>query len=518
MSMARWPTSLRTIRGRLLLSANATLGVFVIVLLVLNARREFANAVTHQAATLEDEAAAIFEAVLHLADEHGIPAVQEYVDGLSRGMQGSHSADHYVLIKLGTELILPSGMELGDQRRLSRVLGSAAPADTAVALQGRSFAIGSRRSSLLAVHVLEESTGIRRAIRRDALIQFGVLTAIGVIAAGVMNLVLLRRIAVPLNQLSQMVRRIADGEYGSHAGTFSGAELQELADAVSTMSDTLADDASRRTALMRSAHAIQQHLLPQNIELPGLRAASLFLPAEDVAGDYYDVLPLNDGTWMICLADVMGHGVPAAMGAAILKALVVSAIEAHQSPAEILGCINRRFTQTLPPGFFASMFVGRWSPETQTLEYSSAGHLPALLWPSSAAERRLTSTGLLVGLEPSATWETRSCHIGHHDQLILFTDGITEALNPKNEVFGLERLRGCRALSRFREPAETVQSIQHALQEHHSGRDSSDDCTLLVIEGVCTDCRCPCQGGDSETLNEMRDVATVNARYSRMAG
>ena len=79
------------------------------------------------------------------------------------------------------------------------------------------------------------------------------------------------------------------------------------------MSRSLADDERRRAALKREAHAVQQHLLPRAVDIPGLQTATLFLAAEGVAGDYYDFLPLGDGTWVICIADVMGHGVPAAM-------------------------------------------------------------------------------------------------------------------------------------------------------------------------------------------------------------
>jgi serine phosphatase RsbU (regulator of sigma subunit) len=259
------------------------------------------------------------------------------------------------------------------------------------------------------------------------------------------------------------------------------------------MSRSLAEDERRRTALMREAHAVQQHLLPRAVDIPGLQTATLFLPAEGVAGDYYDFLPLRDGTWVICIADVMGHGVPAAMGAAIFKTLLTTAVEQHVRPAEVLDFINRRFSQALPTGYFASAFVGRWLPDGRLLEYSSAGHVPGLLWGASGTTRTLPSTGLFVGLDERAVWETERCSIGCREQLLLFTDGVTEALSPSHELFGMERLVSCLDPRRDCPPDETVQVIRQAVAEHHGGRPWSDDCTLLVLEGSCTDAACGCR-------------------------
>ena len=162
----------RTIRGRLLLSANLAFGILLAVLLAVNARREYANAVAHQSESLDDEATAILEAVRHLSFAHGVREVQEYVDALSRGMQGCHGADQYIVVDLGGQLLIPSDISDSVARRLTQIMAVAQDqiADQ-ITVHGRAFSMGSRSTPTLAVHIFEESTEIRRAIRRDAVQQ-----------------------------------------------------------------------------------------------------------------------------------------------------------------------------------------------------------------------------------------------------------------------------------------------------------------------------------------------------------
>lgn len=482
---------LRTIRGRLLLSANLTFGVFLVVLLMVNARREYSNSVAAQASSLKDEAVAIHTAIGHLLQVHGPDSIQEYVDDLTRGMQGSHGADHSILVQVGSRLIAPSGtMRVAPQQLLEALRTLEHASSNHVSVNNRTFVVGSVAAPRFAVHVFEESASIRRAIRRDVVVQLVALAALGLVMAAVMNVVLFWRIAAPLQQLSLTVKRIADGEFGLRAGNFQGAEFQELADAVTSMSCSLADEHRRRAASMREARAIQQHLLPATTDLPGLQTATLFLPADDVAGDYIDILPLDDGTWIICIADVMGHGVPAAMGAAMLKTLLMTAVEKHAEPPRILEFINHRFAQSLPSGYFASAFVGRWFPDSRLLQYSNAGHGPALLTAADGETRSMPSTGLIIGLDERASWHMESFAIHCGDRLVLLTDGITEARSPAGELFGAQRLLKCLESRHDCPPHATVECIRDAIAEHRGGLPVSDDCTLLVLGGVCATAGC----------------------------
>ena len=118
---------------------------------------------------------------------------------------------------------------------------------------------------------------------------------------------------------------------------------------------------------MDKAREIQQSLLPKDVDVAGLNVSSLFLPAEEVAGDYFDVITLHDGTHVVCIADVTGHGVPAALSAMMLKVLLAEACEHHSDPADILEFINRRLTGVCRTDGFVTMFVARFDTREMAL-------------------------------------------------------------------------------------------------------------------------------------------------------
>ena len=124
----------------------------------------------------------------------------------------------------------------------------------------------------------------------------------------------------------------------------------------------------------RCSTAIQEHLLPDGTTIPGLTLARLYRPATEVAGDYYDLLSLSDGNWLICLVDVSGHGVPAAMGAAMLD-MFLGAVETRTAPESHSACRQSPFRHHLPDGIFGGpVFLGALVPETGRLDYVNAGH------------------------------------------------------------------------------------------------------------------------------------------------
>jgi sigma-B regulation protein RsbU (phosphoserine phosphatase) len=213
-----------------------------------------------------------------------------------------------------------------------------------------------------------------------------------------------------------------------------------------------------------------------------MKMARLYLPAGDVAGDYFDALLLPDQTWLFCVADVTGHGVSAALGAVVLKALFLEAVKFHARPGEILSFINERFAAMCLPEDFASMLVARWNPAATCLEYASAGHEPAYCLAVEGPLHELSSTGPLIGIGQNSTWETGTFPVGRGDRLLLLTDGIAEALGADGRPFGREQvsrlLGGCRDISLD----EVVRRVDGAVTEHQAGDRATDDVTLLAIE------------------------------------
>jgi serine phosphatase RsbU (regulator of sigma subunit) len=211
---------------------------------------------------------------------------------------------------------------------------------------------------------------------------------------------------------------------------------------------------------------------------------ALYRPASDVAGDYYDVLKLSDESWLLCVADVSGHGVPAAMSAAMLKAFLLHAAEHHVSPDKILAFVNRRFTTFSPPDVFASMLLVRWRPSDGFLEYANAGHEPGWMLPIEGKLRPLEATGHWLGIEEDATWSMESLEPLRGDKLVLTSDGAAESLNPRQELFGRERLIALLRPWQHVPPGELIRRIDQALARHRGGESLADDMTILAVEFV----------------------------------
>ncbi len=247
------------------------------------------------------------------------------------------------------------------------------------------------------------------------------------------------------------------------------------------MSRVLADSERERRMQMDRAERIQEHLLPNGVVVPGLAVAHWFQPADEVAGDYYDFIRLPDDTWLICVADVAGHGIAAAMGAAMLKALVLHAAEQHREPSTILRFINHRLPALLCDGFI-TMFLARWNPKGHRLDYASAGHEPGLLLSPTSVLRKLPATGLPLRVDPTANWESEVICLTPGERLLLTTDGVAETCDPSGELFGRERLADMLLYSGMQSPGETVAAIRTNVLGHRASGKGSDDVTVLLLE------------------------------------
>tara|TARA_R110002095_G_scaffold203584_1_gene185628 strand:- start:246 stop:1478 length:1233 start_codon:yes stop_codon:yes gene_type:complete len=343
--------------------------------------------------------------------------------------------------------------------------------------------VGHQSGEEASVFVIETLNNVRRAIRRKVLVQLAVLGILGLVAAGIVNFVLLKIVGRPLSQLLKTVENITSGQLGAVAPSFSSSEMNQLSTAINSMSMSLNENDRDRRYQMEKARKIQQYLLPHGVHIPGLETAHIFEPADSVAGDYYDFLPLSDGSWLICIADVSGHGVPAAMGAAMLKALLLAASE--KSPFDLIRImkeVNRQFAATILPGNFASMFLARWKPELRALSWVSAGHLPGILIRDSGSLDSLKSTGLLVGLDANTDWEQVDTVLSPGDRILLFSDGVTETANSQGGLFGLARLTSWFSIVNERPLSVAIMKINEVIAEWRCNSSPNDDLTLLALK------------------------------------
>ena len=189
------------------------------------------------------------------------------------------------------------------------------------------------------------------------------------------------------------------------------------------------------------ARSIQQSILPDKVpDARGLEIAVRYVPMTAVAGDFYDFHLLEDGRVGVLVADVSGHGVPAALIASMLKMAFVSNAAVASDPAQLLTKLNNALC-----GHFSSHFVTAiyavFDPNEGTLTYSGAAHPPVLVCRHDGRVDELSENGLMLGAFEFAQYANASSALGAGDQVLLFTDGLAEGSNGSDEEFGIERLK-----------------------------------------------------------------------------
>src|SRR5574341_147632 len=202
-----------------------------------------------------------------------------------------------------------------------------------------------------------------------------------------------------------------------------------------------AEQRRRLESELELAHKFQKALLPQQLpEMPGLQLAAFSQPADIVGGDYFDFFQFRDNTHGFAIADVMGKGLPASMLMASLQAALRILAPENHSPAEVVQRLNALFCHNIHLIKFITLFLGSFDSESRQLEYCNAGHNPPLWRRSDGKIHWLQPTGAAVGLAESFSFNLETVQLSPGDILVLYTDGVTEAMNATREEFGENRL------------------------------------------------------------------------------
>jgi len=193
---------------------------------------------------------------------------------------------------------------------------------------------------------------------------------------------------------------------------------------------------------LRTARSIQESILPRTLpRLDGLELAARYVPMAAIGGDFYEFLSVDRHRVGVLLADVSGHGVPAALIASMVKIAISSQAEHADSPGRVLAGMNDILCGKLERQFVTATYVF-FDLDAGRMVWANAGHPPALLW--RAGEGRvieLSAPGLMMGFQPAAEYGERDCAIANHDRIVLYTDGIIEATNRAGDFFDPEGLR-----------------------------------------------------------------------------
>ncbi len=237
---------------------------------------------------------------------------------------------------------------------------------------------------------------------------------------------------------------------------------------------------------LRIAREIQLGILPSDIRSTtrgsGLAIEAVLEPAREVGGDLYEVLRTEDGRIVTALGDVSGKGIPAALFMAVTTTLIRTLARQFRGPDEIIRQVSEALVLHNPRGLFVTLFCAIYDPRTGLLTCASAGHPPpVLLSPGKPPALTLEPTGGLAGLEPGLALTTRTTPLEPGEMLLLYTDGVTEAFNARDEAFGEEGLLSHLAASSGRPAGEAVSGLLAAVRGFAGDHPQSDDIAIVAL-------------------------------------
>jgi phosphoserine phosphatase RsbU/P len=231
---------------------------------------------------------------------------------------------------------------------------------------------------------------------------------------------------------------------------------------------------------LQRAREIQQSLLPKEIpQIPGIAVATAWRPAHAVGGDYFDVLRLDGNRLAICIADVSGKGIPAALLMANVQASLRASVRDLDSPARVCGIVNGMLHESIAANKFVTFFCGVLDADTRTFRYCDAGH-PYPILVSAGAAHTLDQGGAVLGVFPSWNYQDSSVNLKSGDRLLLFTDGITEAEDAQGEEFGVQRVAAFGKAHAASSAAELNKQLLAQVSDF-CGAQFQDDATLVVL-------------------------------------
>ena len=255
-----------------------------------------------------------------------------------------------------------------------------------------------------------------------------------------------------------------------------GTQRQRLADLAARERDELASE-------IHLAAEVQQSILPRSVPtVPGFDLAARMYPARTVAGDYYGFILLPSGEIAVVIADVSGKGVAAGLLMPSIEVALRMNAPRFPTTSDLLQLFNNVVCQVTSGLRFISMFYGKLSPQSHSLEYTNAGHNPPLLIRAGTDPSPLDKGGPVLGMLPDSKYESERISLRQGDVLVLYTDGAVEAENPAGEQYSAERLSETVRLHLQQNASKLIETIHRSVTQFRESKVLADDLTLVVVK------------------------------------
>ena len=291
-----------------------------------------------------------------------------------------------------------------------------------------------------------------------------------------------------IHVVDEILERAASGSLGvcSICGDLVDAELLEMDYTAQVCLDHFTPVEVRQLEReLELSSVVQRALLPQQApDIPGLEVVAFSRAAQIVSGDFFDFVQLKDGTHGLVIADVAGKGMSASLIMASIQTALRTLVPMATSPAHVLRDLNRLFAHNIRFNSFVTLFLGAYDASSRTLTYCNSGHNPPLLLRNGDdrgfAFLDLNPTGAAIGLIENPRLRDETIQLLPGDLLLLYTDGLVEAFNPRGETYGVERLTRVLRRNGDLPPQELVQGLWRELSGFAGGRPMSDDVTIIA--------------------------------------
>lgn len=323
------------------------------------------------------------------------------------------------------------------------------------------------------------------------------LGALGLFLLSIAVVLISRSITKPLRSLSKVTEDIGSGNLDIDLPSVkTGDEVGRLTEAFAFMRESLkryiqeltevTKQRERIESELKIAHDIQMGILPKNFPAyPERKEFDIYAaikPAKEIGGDFYDFFLIDDEKLCFVIADVSGKGIPAALFMALTKTLLKSKATAGLTTDKIVSKVNEDLYASNDMNMFVTLFCGILNAKTGEITYTNGGHNPPVLMRKNGEVKFLEKTNeLLVGVIENATYTARKLILEKGDSLFLYTDGVTEAMNERGELFSEERLKKELEKLKDRGCEDVVRTIMKAIEEFAGNAEQSDDITMMMI-------------------------------------